>query len=272
MLYLVDSCVVNNSAARYGGGLALGLSTGIPLTCGLQLTRSHLVGNTAVHGGAALYSACNADLTVTKGGMSLNSAGSQVVLLEAGNVSFGGALLDCPVGTNFADSFDGTFGPGSFPLRSTLCTTGEGVLVSTLSFSCDGCPPGEYTLGLSYSEGVPGEAVTSPCRSCPRGAVCVSPSHVVAVPGYWGAVAADGSGVLSMAICAQGYCCSANWPCSTIGTCAGTCVCMWDCVMATPCLRLPLCIALCCVWRLLHYSRPRSSHRYPVWCMPTWVR
>jgi hypothetical protein len=134
----------------------------------------------------------------------------------AGNVTFGDrVLLQCPLGTNFLDTFQGLYGPqGSYPVPSTLCNSSQAttsqVLGSTLEFVCNVCGVGLYTVFRGSSTGAPGAYDNHPCLPCPRGALCTD-GAVNATAGYWGA--ADTSGVVALTVCPDGYCCD-GWACA----------------------------------------------------------
>ena len=138
----------------------------------------------------------------------------QVVLPAAGNVTFSHSTLTCPLAMNFVDAFPGLYGPnGSFSSRSQYCQNNNfGVLTSALSFSCVPCPVGTYAVKSGVSDGTPNSANTFPCLPCPDGGLCPG-GTVKATTGRWGA--ADSDGVVSLALCPPGYCCS-----STDGVCA----------------------------------------------------
>jgi hypothetical protein len=157
----------------------------------------------------------------------------------AGNIAFSGAsALYCPTGSNFNDSMGGLYGPnGSYLALSTFCENAEVgvVLVSSLEFTCNVCPRGQYLLRAGSSDGTPSQSSYFPCQLCPAGAVCED-SGVMAVPGYWGApdvaTSAGASspirssapwGTASFVVCPEGYCCSGipPWPCSSMGSCSG---------------------------------------------------
>jgi hypothetical protein len=157
----------------------------------------------------------------------------------AGNITFSGAsALYCPTGSNFNDSMGGLYGPnGSYLALSTFCENAEVgvVLVSSLEFTCNVCPRGQYLLRAGSSDGTPSQSSHFPWQLCPAGAVCED-SGVMAVPGYWGApdvaTSAGASspirspaprGTASFVVCPEGYCCSGipPWPCSSMGSCSG---------------------------------------------------
>jgi predicted outer membrane repeat protein len=90
-LRITGSSFVNNSALMFGGAIALGHG-GSPDTCGLDLGGgTTFSGNTAAHGGAAVYMGCSADMFVDNSYFDLGTNGSQVgaqwfLVLVVGNV------------------------------------------------------------------------------------------------------------------------------------------------------------------------------------------
>jgi hypothetical protein len=72
-----NASVLRNSAARFGGGLALGGSVGAS-TCSFAAVDMVLDGNLAQHGASQLNMACNADLEMASSSLALNALGSQV--------------------------------------------------------------------------------------------------------------------------------------------------------------------------------------------------
>jgi hypothetical protein len=145
---------------------------------------------------------------------------------RAGNIVFApGALLTCPAGSNFVDSFGGLYEDNSYPTPFSYCSPSADILVSTLDFQCAVCPMGQYSLRGGYSTGSPGAAVSFPCLPCPVGGVCEDGAPV-ATPGFWGAANDNPPDLVpnaSFAVCPTGYCCDGSeaWPCVGMGPCAG---------------------------------------------------
>jgi hypothetical protein len=135
----------------------------------------------------------------------------QVAVIQAGNVTFSGVELTCPIASNFEDSFGGLYGAGAYPVFSTLCDTSIGgsdsVLTSSLEFYCNVCPVGTYSVFAGSSNGSRGAANNSPCRACPSGAQCVDTGTILATQDHWGA--SDPAGIVSFVLCPAGYCNSA---------------------------------------------------------------
>ncbi len=131
-------------------------------------------------------------------------------MTQAGNVTFSGVELTCPIASNFEDSFGGLYGAGAYPVFSTLCAGGgdsDSVLASSLEFSCNACPVGRYSVVAGSSNGSPGVANNSKCLQCPSGASCDDTGTVQATQDHWGA--SDYHGNVSFVLCPAGYCSSA---------------------------------------------------------------
>jgi hypothetical protein len=148
---------------------------------------------------------------------------AQVVAPLAGNITFAGASrLTCPAGSNIFDSFRGLYGnDGSYPVQSSYCSNPpSSILMSTLSFGCEACGPGLYSLAGGASNGQPGQAALAPCLPCPIGGLCLSGARVSATPGHWGAAS---NATVSFMVCPTGYCCDGtpSSPCVRMDSCGG---------------------------------------------------
>ena len=91
----------------------------------------------------------------------------QVDIPCAGNITIApSCLFQCPVASNFLDTFDGLYGPdGAYPVSSLYCSAAPyaihgivylaftEVLVSTLQFQCQPCPLDTYSLFAGSGSG-----------------------------------------------------------------------------------------------------------------------
>jgi hypothetical protein len=77
LLRATNSNITNNHAGLFGGGLGLG-GGGNSDTCGVVLSECVLEGNTADHGGAQIYMACQGDMSLSSTQIPMGTGGSQV--------------------------------------------------------------------------------------------------------------------------------------------------------------------------------------------------
>jgi hypothetical protein len=222
-LTLVNSTITGNVAMRFGGGIMLG-SAGGSSTCALHMASGVFRNNSALSTGHQLYFGCSGDALVQAVTFDLSAVGSpQVVAPLAGNITFAdNSSFQCPPGWSFVDQFSGLYGTGSYVAPSAFCgpKSSTGVLVSSLSFACDPCGFGSFSLSGGSSNGVPGQSTQFLCAPCPRGASCGNGS-VVSSPGYWSSVYDHGR-QLAPIFCPAGYCCGGvAAPCQSFQTCAG---------------------------------------------------
>lgn len=219
---------MTNEAALFGGGIALGnVGGGSEATCAARLVDgTSLVANSAAHAAAQLYMACSSDLYVSATQFVLTTNATQVVAPLAGNVTFAAQVrLLCSTGASFVDSFKGLYGiDGAYLVESAYCVGHpNNILMSTLSFECEACGAGRYSVVGGASNGEPGQATAVvPCLPCPVGGLCPSGSSVLAAPGHWGAVSIMDATVQFM-VCPTGYCCdgSPSSPCLHVSSCGG---------------------------------------------------
>ncbi len=142
----------------------------------------------------------------------------QVSVPLAGKVAFEpGVHLQCPSGFQFLDLFSGMYGPsGSYTMSSQWCTISAGrVKRSTLQFGCSPCPNAQYSLSGGFSNGTADMAANPPCLACPVGATC-SGNLLRPQANYWGD--SDTEGVVHMALCPAGYCCTLGF--CNVSSCA----------------------------------------------------
>jgi hypothetical protein len=140
-------------------------------------------------------------------------AALQVVVSQAGKVTFYTTNLLCPSASNFQDLIGGMYGAQAHSAHSTFCNSGKEseteVLASSLSFACVLCPYGFYSMFAGSSNGSVGNTIDFPCLACPNGGVCAN-GAVTATPGRWGA--ANSTGSVAFAVCPAGYCDAADVP------------------------------------------------------------
>ena len=229
---MIDNIIEDNTASLYGGGIYMDATPNYLYFDGVnKITGNHVFFGT----GEQLASFSGGDISWEGLQVNLSAGASQILVQAGGNITNSeDTLFTCPTGYLFRDLYGDLFGssaalmsqPGwDFP-----------VLVSTLLFQCEACPPGFYTLQHGYSNGGPGDITNPPCLPCPYGGVCTSGKTVVASAGFWGAIVqhpditfpngtvqTKAYSAVEFMQCPDGYCCTGDdteSPCTSINSCA----------------------------------------------------